>query len=182
MATAKDHVICHVCGFKNALDVERCVSCGAKVEALSASDTDDAGSRGFSVKWAVIAFVVYLALQGIALAGLPAVLSAYDPQGFSALMASMVVWGIGGVLIGFVSPGRTLVEPAVGALLALIPTVWWIVHTTPTGPEHLSGGFQLNMPAYVIGGLMGGMVSLFGAFGGERLQKLKDQRGSGAKR
>jgi hypothetical protein len=173
MATAKDQVICHVCGFKNGLGVERCVSCGAKLEELAVSYHDDLRRdeiRGFSVAWAGIAFVIHLALQAIALVVLPKVIEAYDPQGFSALMISMGVWFVGGFLTGFLSPGRTFLEPGVGALLALVPTVWWIVEITPAAPERLAGGFQLNMPAYIIGGIMGGMVSLFGAFLGERLQ------------
>lgn len=175
MATAKDQVICHVCGFKNATDVERCVSCGAKLEDLSVSYPDDLRRdevRGFSIVWAGISFATYLVLQAVVLALLPALIDAYDPQGFSALMISMGVWFVGGILTGFLSPGRTFVEPAVGALLALVPTVLWIVETTPSAPEHLAGGFQLNLPAYIIGGLLGGMVSLFGAFLGERLQDL----------
>ncbi|MCA9609223.1 MAG: hypothetical protein KC619_26660, partial [Myxococcales bacterium] len=63
-------------------------------------------------------------------------------------------------------------EPAAGALIAVVPTVWWLVQTTPAAPEHLGGGFQLTMPAYVIGGLLGGMISLFGAFIGEKLQEV----------
>ncbi len=177
MATAKDQVICHVCGFKNAVDAERCVSCGAKLEELSSgySADDEARRRnqqeGFAPKWAAAAFGVHLALQAIALVALPAIIDAYDPQGFAALMISLGVWFLGGILTGFLSPGKTFVEPAVGALLAVGPTVWWIVYITPAGPERLAGGFQLPMAAYIVGGLLGGMISLFGAFVGEKAQE-----------
>lgn len=176
MASAKDQVVCHVCGFKNPADVERCVSCGAKLEALSGAYTDEESARkqdqqeGFALVWALGSFGVYLLLQGIVLVALPRFIDAYDPQGFSALLISVAVWFVGGVIVGFASPGRTFIEPAVGALVAVVPTVWWLVVTTPGAPEHLGGGFQLTMPAYVIGGLLGGMISLFGAFLGERLQ------------
>lgn len=180
MAAPKDEMICHVCGFKNAPDAERCVSCGAKLEELSGaySIEEEAKKRGqqdgFAIKWAVISFAVYVALQAVFLVVLPAIVPAYDPQGFSALMISMGVWFVGGVLVGFVSPGKTFIEPAVGALLAIIPTVWWISTFTPDAGDHFSGpgeqGFQLTMPAYIIGGLLGAMVSLFGAFLGEKLQ------------
>ena len=176
MASANDQVICHVCGFKNEPTAERCVSCGAKLEELSGAYSAEEEVRrrnqqsGFDIKWAGISFVVYLALQGIILAALPMVIEAYDPQGFSGLMISFAVWFVGGILVGFMSPGKTFFEPALGALLAVIPTVWWLVSQTPSGPEHLGGGFQLTMPAYVIGGLLGGMISLFGAYVGERLQ------------
>lgn len=176
MASSKDQVICHVCGFKNAPTAERCVSCGAKLEELSAtySAEEEAKRRnqqeGFDIKWAGISFVVYIALQSIVLVALPLAIEVYDPQGFSALMISVAVWFAGGVLVGYLSPGKTFLEPALGALLAVVPTVWWLVSTTPSAPEHLGGGFQLTMPAYVIGGLLGGMISLFGAYVGERLQ------------
>lgn len=175
MATAKDQVICHVCGFKNAASEERCVACGAKLEDVAASYADDPKRdevRGFSLQWTGIGFVTYAVLQALALGVLPMVIDAYDPQGFSALMISMVVWLAGGTLTGFLSPGRTFLEPAAAALLALGPTVWWIIEITPAAPDRLAGGFQLNLPAYIIGGLLGAMVSLFGAILGERLQDL----------
>lgn len=178
MASEKDQIVCHVCGFKNEATAERCVSCGAKLEELSgAYSTEEEAKKksqqeGFAIQWAAIAFVVYLVLQAVVLVALPFVIDAYDPQGFSALMVSVAVWFVGGILVGWISPGRTFIEPAVGALFAVVPTVWWLVQTTPSAPEHLGGGFQLTMPAYVIGGLLGGMISLFGAFLGERLQDM----------
>jgi hypothetical protein len=180
MAGAKDELICHVCGFKNAPDAERCVSCGAKLEELSAAYSAEEAAdrkdqqRGFSPLWAAISFAVYVALQAVFLAALPAVIDAYDPQGFTALMISMAVWFAGGVLVGVISPGKTFLEPAVGAALAIAPTVWWISTFTPDAGDHYAGpgelGFGLTMPAYVIGGLLGAMISLFGAFLGEKLQ------------
>ena len=175
---ANDEIVCHVCGFKNGTSTERCVSCGAKLEELSGSySVEEAAKRrnqqaGFDIKWALIALVVYIVLQAVFLVGLPAAIDVYDPQGFSALMISLLLWLFGGLLVGFLSPGKTFIEPAVGALIAVIPTVWWLYNTTPAAPEHLGGGFQLTMPAYVIGGLLGGMVSLFGAFVGERIQEV----------
>lgn len=182
MAESKDQVVCHVCGFKNAPTAERCVSCGAKIEELAGAYSDEEVAKrrnqqeGFAIKWAAISFGVYLVLQTIALVALPFVIDSYDPQGFSALMVSVAMWFVGGSIVGFVSPGKTFLEPAVGALLAVVPTVMWLIYTTPSAPEHLGGGFQLTMPAYVIGGLLGGMISLFGAFLGEKLQELTGRR------
>ena len=178
MAAEKDQIVCHVCGFKNDAKAERCVSCGAKLEELAGAYTAEEELRKkaqpdrFSLVWAAIALVVHLVLQAIALVLLPLVVDAYEPQGFSALMISLVVWLVGGVLIGWASPGKTFLEPAAGAFIAVVPTVWYIVYTTPSAPEHLGGGFSLTMPAYVIGGLLGGMVSLFGAYLGEKLQDM----------
>lgn len=178
MATDKDQIVCHVCGFKNDPKSERCVSCGAKLEELAGAYSPEEEQKkksqqeGFDIKWAIIAFVVHLVLQAIVLVALPMAIDAYDPQGFSALMVSLGIWFLGGILVGFISPGKTFLEPAAGALVAVVPTVWYLVQNTPSAPEHLGGGFQLTMPAYVIGGLLGGMISLFGAFVGEKLQEM----------
>lgn len=184
---AKDLIICHVCGYKNESSAERCVSCGARLEELSVSYTEEeaAKKRGqqesFDLRWAIGSFVIYLALQALVLVALPAAIASYDPQGFSALAVSVGVWFAGGILVGFISPGRTFIEPAVGALFAVVPTVWWLVQITPAAPAHLGGGFQLTMAAYVIGGMLGGMVSLFGAFLGEKLQDLSGRRPKAAR-
>ncbi|MGE0784161.1 MAG: zinc finger Ran-binding domain-containing protein [Sandaracinaceae bacterium] len=180
MASSEDPVVCHVCGFKNAPGADRCVSCGAKLEELSGEFSAEEEARrknqqqGFDIKWAVISFAVYLALQAVVLALLPMLIDAYDPQGFSALMVSLGVWFIGGIIVGWLSPGRTFLEPAVGALIAVGPTVYWVIMQTPSVPDDmdLGDGFQLTMPAYIIGGLLGGMISLFGAFLGEKIQDL----------
>lgn len=176
MSAPKDEVVCHVCGFKNAATAERCVSCGAKLEELSAAYTAEEEAKrkgqfdGFDVKWAVLSVVVYLLLQAIALIALPALIDAYDPQGFSGLTVSLVVWLLGGVIVGALSPGRTLLEPAVAACVAVIPTIFWLAFTTPAAPEHLGGGFQQNGAVWVFGGVMSGMISLIGAFVGEKAQ------------
>ncbi len=188
MASEKDQIVCHVCGFKNDPKAERCVSCGAKLEELSGAYSAEEEAKkknqqsGFAILWAVIAFVVHLVLQAVVLVLLPMLIDAYDPQGFSALMVSIGVWFVGGVLVGVISPGKTFLEPAVGALVAVVPTVWYLVLNTPEAPEHLGGGFQLTMPAYVIGGLLGGIISLFGAFVGEKIQDLTRGRPADKKR
>ena len=182
MAAAKDQLVCHICGFANEPESERCVSCGARLEELGAaySSEDDALSRdqqtGFSILWAVVSLDIFLALQAGALLLLPKLIDAYDPQGFSALMISVAMWFAGGLITGAISPGKTFLEPALGGLLAVGPTVWWIVEITPTTPG--GGGFQLNMAAYVVGGLIGAMASLGGAFLGEKVQ---DALGRGRK-
>ena len=181
---AKDSVICHVCGFKNALNADRCVSCGAKIDAAGGMYSEEEASRhealqkGFSWLWLGIAFGTYLVLQLIVLVALPAVIDSYDPQGFSALMLSVAVWFVGGLAVGFLSPGKTFFEPALGALFAVVPTILWVINTTPGAPEHLDGGFQLTMPVYILGGILGGLVSLFGAFLGEKAQEMtqKDKK------
>ncbi|HEY2735355.1 MAG TPA: hypothetical protein VGI70_15265, partial [Polyangiales bacterium] len=147
---------------------ERCRSCGAKVEELSASYSGGDDDRRlqqdhFELKWALLASAVYLAAQLVILVGLPFVISTFDPQGLPGLLISVAVWFVGGIVVGLVSPGKTFVEPAVGALIAVIPTVTYLAITTPDG-------FQPSLLAYIVTALLGVMIALFGAFIGEKLQ------------
>ena len=174
MASAKDEIVCHVCGFKNAANTERCVSCGAKIDAVHADYTaEEEAARenqqeGFSIVWVMAAFGIYLALQALVLGLAPMAISSFDPFGGSsgavaALAISCVVWFFGGIIVGFVSPGKTFLEPAAGACLAAIPTVLYTMWQAPPGldVDYLQTGVLA---------IMGIMISLFGAFLGERLQ------------
>ncbi len=165
---AANEIICPMCGFKNAPNTARCVSCGAKLEAVGADVTDDEGrpkrgTESFDWKWAFISLGIFIALQGVILGALPKVISTFDPQGFSALLLTIGVCMLGGVIVGLVSPGRTVFEPAVGALIAAVPTIGYIMFITPTA-------FGVSLPAYIMGGLIGVSISLFGAFLGEKIQ------------
>lgn len=166
---AEREITCPVCGFGNPANSERCRSCGAKVEALVANYTSDElearryQQEGFEWKWAMIACGVYLVLQAVILVAGPMAVATFDPQGLPGLMISAVVWFIGGIAVGLISPGKTFVEPAAGAMLAVPPTIAYLALTTPAG-------FQPSMMAYIIFSLLGVMVALFGAFLGERIQ------------
>lgn len=166
---AASEITCPMCGFKNAADAARCRSCGAKVEAVSVSYTaeEEAARRyqqeAFEWRWVFTAFGVYVAFQTVILAVLPRVISTFDPQGMSGLLISVAVWFAGGIVVGLISPGKTFVEPAVGALLAALPTIAYLAVVTPAG-------FQPPMLAYIILSMLGVMLSLLGAFVGERVQ------------
>jgi len=166
-----------MCGFSNPPSQERCHSCGAKVEALVASySAEEEHARryqqeDFEWKWALIAAGGLTALQALFLGLLPAVIPPYDPQGINGLMLSVPISFAGGVALGLWSPGKTFVEPAVGAVLAAVPTLSMISWLTPDG-------FQPTMLAYVICAIMAVMMALFGAFVGERVQ----MGGPGARR
>jgi hypothetical protein len=170
MAAAKDEIVCHVCGFKNKPDAARCVSCGAKLEALAAEYTAEEEAAkanqqsGFSPLWVLVAFGIYLVLQGIFIVGLDVALAAYDPQGFWGLAISIPIFFVGGVIVGRMSPGRTFIEPAVGAVVACVPTIMYVFWITPDGE------FEPSLGQAIMLGAMGVMISLFGSFLGERLQ------------
>lgn len=169
MPAVEREILCPMCGGKNPADAERCRSCGAKVEELTASySAEEENARRyqqehFEWRWALTASGVYLIAQTIILVGLPFVVSSFDPQGLPGLLISVVVWFFGGIIVGFVSPGKTFVEPAIGALIAVIPTVSYLAITTPDG-------FQPSLLAYIVTALLGVMISLFGAFLGEKVQ------------
>ena len=165
-----DTLTCPMCGFENQTGIVRCVSCGAKMEAFGAGEytEEEALSRrfeqdSFEWKWAGIACGIYLALQLVVLVVLPLIISAYDPQGLAGLGLSVVIWFIGGIVMGFISPGKTFLEPAVGAAIAALPTIAYLKAITPEG-------FEPSLLAYIVTGMMGIMISLFGAFIGERAQ------------
>lgn len=184
---AKDKTIsCHVCGFKNAENAERCVSCGAKLEGLNAeySAEDLARRRNqqetFQPKWVGISFGIYMVLQAIVLGLVPQVIHMFDPQGVPGIAVSAGMWFLGGIMVGWISPGKTFFEPAVGAILAVFPTVAYLMWATPQVPAdriaQLGTGFQASTMTYVVGGMVGVMVALFGAFLGERLQVMSGKR------
>ena len=163
-------VTCPMCGFENQGGATRCVSCGAKIEAFGTGEytEEEALARRFEQedfewKWAGIACGVYLGLQTLVLVIFPLIISAFDPQGLGGLGISVVIWFFGGMVMGFISPGKTFLEPAVGAALACVPTITYLRAITPEG-------FEASMLAYVVAGVLGIMVSLFGAFIGERIQ------------
>ncbi len=169
---AATEIVCPMCGAKNPPTAARCDSCGARIEALGEALSDEElqareyQQQGFSWLWAMIAFGLYFVLQGgvlvvgkYALDGL-----GFDPQGASGLLLASIVFFCGGVIIGFVSPGKTFIEPAVAALIVMLPVIGWLIFIDDVA--------QLSTSAYIIGGLIGVMISLIGAFVGERGQML----------
>jgi hypothetical protein len=171
---SKDQIVCHVCGFKNQAEAAKCQSCGARLEGVSAdySSEEEAARQnqqsGFEIKWVVFACFVYFVFQAIALALLPAVIPSYDPfQSVWGIMISSITWFLGGIVVGLVSPGRTFLEPAVAAVIAVMPTIAYLMWRTPGDPGQ---GLDPSLLAYTVGGLMGVMISLFGAFLGEKIQ------------
>ena len=172
---ATQEITCPMCGFKNRADAGRCHSCGAKVEALSALYTAEEEHKkryqqeDFEWRWALVAFAVYLTAQALVLGLLPLVIFPFDPQGGEALLVSMAVWFFGGIVVGVVSPGKTFIEPAAGASLAVLPTIVFIAFRTPAG-------FQPTILAYIVGALLGVMLALLGAFVGERIQMSWEDR------
>ncbi|MBZ0118842.1 MAG: zinc finger Ran-binding domain-containing protein [Sandaracinaceae bacterium] len=154
MASSKEQLVCHVCGFANAPNADRCVSCGAKLEELAGGygEADDAHAgkrRGFSPVWAAVSFGLYLFLEALALVVLPLVVSSYDPQGFTAILVSASGFIVGAIVLGLATKGRWI-ESSIGMLLTLGPTIGWLVYNSPQAPAHLGGGFALGFFDYAV--------------------------------
>lgn len=130
-----------------------------------ASDASDPELRrlrrqqsGFAWRWVLISLAVFLVVQF-----LPLLVLRID--GWAGIGASVSVWFVGGLVVGFVSPGKTIFEPALAALATAGPTMLylWIVTPTGLGPSAF---------AYAIAGGLGAMLGLFGARLGETIQDL----------
>jgi hypothetical protein len=170
MAAAQKEITCPMCGFKNPTDQERCRSCGAKVEVLTATySAEEEHARRyqqetFEWKWALLGAGLFTSLQGLILGVLPKIIGAFDPQGLGGLMLSVPIFFAGGIGLGMLSPGKTFVEPAAGAMIATVPTLAIVSLRTPPG------AFEPTLLAYVVCAAMGVMTALFGAFVGEKWQ------------
>lgn len=173
-----EEIVCPVCGFRNSIEQERCVSCGAKVELVSASALqDDHRTRryqqdDFEWKWALIGAALFSAVQTSVLGLLPAIIDSFDPQGMAGLLLSVPTFLVGGLAIGVLSPGKTFLEPAMGACMAAAPTFGVVASRTPEG-------FEPSVLAYIVFAGIGVLCALFGALAGEWLQVVNARSLSG---
>lgn len=115
---------------------------------------------GFHWKWVWMAFGFNMGLEVVALAVLPMVISTYDPQGLPGLLIAASIWFVVAFIIALMSPGKTVLEPGLGAILAVGPTVAYLVSVTPEG-------LNASTMSYVLTGILGVMTSMLGAFIGE---------------
>lgn len=171
MAAAQE-IICPICGAKNKPDVERCASCGARLDrqsllAATAEElyADRYQQHTFAWKWVFTSFGIYMGLQVVVLMLLPLVISSYDPQGPPGLWISAALWFVGGTIVGYISPGKTFFEPVVGALLAVGPTILYLIQ--------ISDVLTISLLNAIVSAALGVMITLFGAFIGEYLQRNK---------
>ncbi len=133
----------------------------------------DAAERPFSMGWAFLSLVLFLAFElfiGHWLA--PLVVGAYVSPMFHLqvqMLLHLVALYLGGLAVGVVSPGRRLVEPAVGAFLSVLITFlmsffmpsWFLV---------------FDLTKIVIGGGVAFFVALLGAWHGEGLMGNLDEQ------
>ncbi len=139
------------------------------------ADNDANGRRnndGFSIAWAGIALLVQAVLTAAIVVGLPMVVSSLDFEGRYGMMIAVPVWFTGGILLGMISPGKTVAEPVVATLLVAIPTVFQLMRSQTVR--------TLPLFMYVILALIGVMFTMVGSYIGERIQMGPPPKRAGA--
>jgi hypothetical protein len=167
--TKSDSVPCPFCGARNPLPLssQRCLSCGAKLgPSMPPSRQEEIERRyrqhGFSGLWCAISIGIVAIMTGSLIVGLPMVVPIFDFEGSAGMMLAIPIWFVSGILVGLVSPGRTILEPSVATFLVAMPTAFLLFReqTVKTLP-----GFM-----YVLLSALGILFATIGAYLGERLQ------------
>ncbi len=125
---------------------------------MSTAHDPDAAKQNtdFSLLWVLIGTVIVLVLQ-------MGPLFALGIDGYAGLFLGTGVCFLGGILIAFLSPGRTYVEALVAALISTIATNVFLAMTTPEG----LGPVWYH---YAFGTVIAALFGLFGARLGEAVQ------------
>ncbi len=123
-------------------------------------------TEGFSKKWMIISFVIFVATELI-LGGLLGHVVFGRFMSMSLLfmlqgLLNLVSYFIGGIIIGVISPGIRIYEPAAGAFLAVLLMMVLTIFT-PFSFIHFS------LFKVIIGGGIAFFLALTGAKIGERL-------------
>ncbi len=169
MADSLSTHVCPMCGAANASAApgQRCQSCGAKLaETKRPSRLEEVDrayhQEGFSATWCGISLAVVGILTAAVVVGLPMVVPFFDFEGSAGMMLSIPVWFVSGLLVGLISPGRTVLEPVVATFLVAMPTAFFL----------FNGQTVKMMPAfmYVLMSALGVLFSLIGSYVGERIQ------------
>lgn len=126
----------------------------------------DAVTRPFSIPWTIISVVLFLAVELLIGTWLgPLVLGKYVSPMFHLevqLIMHLLSFYLGGVAVGVMSPGRRIAEPAVGAFLSVL-VVFLMSFFMPTWY------FQFDAGKVLVGGGIGFLLALAGAWQGEKL-------------
>lgn len=123
-------------------------------------------SRPFSTLWTLVSVGLFLAVElGIGTYLGPLVLGKYVSPMFHLqlqMMMHLTSFYVGGLLVGLLSPGVRIAEPAVGAFLSVV-TVFLISFFMP-------GWFYGFAPGrLLVGGAIAFAIALAGAYSGEKL-------------
>src|SRR3990167_5143992 len=126
----------------------------------------DPSERPFSTGWTLLSLVLFLAVELLVGTWLgPLIAGAYVSPMFHYQVQMLLHLGalyLGGVAVGVLSPGRRLLEPAVGAFISVL-VVFLMSFFMPTW------FFTFNVTKVLVGGGIGFFVALLGAWHGEKL-------------
>lgn len=169
MADSKQPRACPLCSaaVPLAFNGTHCPACGGRLadsHRPSRFEDLDRGYHqdGFSATWCGISIGVVSILTAAIVVGLPMVVPVFDFEGSAGMMLAIPVWFVSGMLVGLISPGRTVLEPVVATFLVAMPTAFWL----------FSGQTVKVMPAfmYVLLSGLGVLFALIGSYVGERIQ------------
>ena len=132
-------------------------------------------SKKLSWMWIIMSMVIFLAIE-LLLGGVAGRLIAGRFVGHVfwikiEVILMLVSYFIGGMLVGLVSSGIRIFEPAVGAFFAVLFTFIYSFFT-----PHRFFGFSINR--LVIGGIIAFVLALIGADLGERIAARFGNRAS----
>ena len=155
---------CGACGFENAADAGFCRSCGASMttpEPASEMPGAPAAAEPQGLDWGWVVrgvLIIFVAGFGLGfLTGLVLVLMGVTEAAPGLFMLVGVFgFGLGGYIVGRLSPGKTIIEPGVSALIATAITLF------------LQGGF--GVLDVLVGGLLPFGAACLGAWLGEKAQ------------
>lgn len=142
---------------------------GEKLQGSLEKNVEEAKREvGFQWKWVLAGLALGLVLN-VLFVFLPARMLNIDLTRISLTFSLSFV--LLGFIIGYKSPGVTLKEPAVAAAIAVVGEWLFIQY-----------GIQLTVPlGYIAFGVVGGfLLTLFGAWLGERYQLAKETKGTAA--
>jgi hypothetical protein len=132
-------------------------------------------SKRLSWLWIIISLITFIIIE-LLLGGVIARLIAGRFVGHIFMLRIEVIlilasYFLGGLIVGFFSPGIRILEPAIGAFFAVLFTFFYGFFT-----PHRFFGFSLNR--LLIGGGIAFVLALFGADLGERLAARVGNRAS----
>lgn len=161
---------CPVCAAPNDPSRDRCASCGARLESLVSVppegeeyEAHPAGvQRTFSPLWLFISFALDALFAVFVLVFVPFFIDAIDPQGLPGVFVIGAMWGLFSFAVAFASRGRTVLEPAVGAIFMAGPVIFFI--------DTISDVRAFDLMEQVFAGLALILLSVAGAILGEKLQ------------
>ncbi len=129
-----------------------------------------ANQRSISWIWVVLGTCVIVALNKLIMSGLAAtIVAAIQAEDMTSMwmyvaLGTVVSYGLGGAFVGIVSPGETLKEPAIAAVIAAVLNGFSYYLITPKELE-LQGVIGV-----VIMAACGAVLGFGGAIIGEKIQ------------